>query len=225
MGTKEQVRVFHEVLEEFQSQGVLQDLMLIGSWCLYFYHIEFGGDDRIPQVRTLDLDFLVPANKRISKEVDIPEMLKRMGFVSNFNRSSGLIVYDHPDLRVEFLIPELGRGHSEPQNIEKLHVKAQGLRYLSLLADHPRVITDGKLRVRVPEPAVYALHKLIVTTRRKNPAKGKKDLETAIGLLDFLYKRPSEIARIKSILKDLPKPWLKTILSVSAKHFPRLNQT
>jgi len=225
MGTGDQVKIFREVLKKLQSQRVLQDLMLIGSWCLYFYRVEFDDDDQIPQVRTLDLDFLVPVSKKISKDIDIPKMLRRMGFIPTFNRSTGLVVYDHPELRVEFLIPELGRGHDRPQKIEKLHVKAQGLRYLNLLADYPRVISDRGLRVKVPEPAIYALHKLIITNRRKNPVKARKDLETAVSLLDFLYKRPDEFTRIKSILKSLPKFWLKNILSVSEKHSPRLNQT
>ena len=224
MDTEKQFRVFREVLEELQSQDVLKDLMLIGSWCLYFYRVEFGDHEQIPQVRTLDLDFLVPANKKISRDVDIPEMLKQMGFIPTFNRSTGLVVYDHPDLRIEFLIPELGRGHDRPQNIERLHIKAQGLRYLNLLADYPRIISDRKLNVRVPELAIYALHKLIITTRRKNQMKGKKDLESAVGLLDFLYTRPKEVTRIKTILESIPKSWLKTILSVSEKHSPRLNQ-
>ena len=199
--------------------------MLIGSWCLYFYRIEFGKSDQIQAVRTLDLDFLIPANRKISKEIDVPEILKQMGFIPTFNRSTSLIVYDHPDLRIEFLIPELGRGHNHPQTIEKLHIKAQGLRYLNLLADYPRIMSDGELYVKVPEPAIYALHKLIISTRRRNIAKRDKDLDTAVNLLDFLYTRPNEVNRMNSILRTLPTKWVKTILSVSEKHFPRLNET
>ena len=225
MDEKEQFKIFREVLLQFQNQGILKDIMLIGSWCLYFYRAEFENHDQIPPVRTSDLDFLIPANKKISKDVDIPEALKQMGFVPTFNRSTGLIVYDHPELRIEFLIPELGRGHDRPQNVEKLHVKAQGLRYLSLLSDYPRIMRDGALRVKVPEPAAFALHKLIISARRLNKEKAKKDLEMAVGLLDFLYAKPREIGRIKSILRTIPKKWLEAILLVSKKHFPQLNET
>jgi len=58
-----------------------------------------------------------------------------------------------------------------------------------------------------------------------NKAKQKTDLEMAVGLLDFLYSRPKEAARIKSILRMIPKKWLETILLVSEKHFPKLNET
>ncbi len=225
MDVKEQFKIFRQVLLKFQAQGILQDIMLIGSWCLYFYQIEFDKSAQIQRVRTMDLDFLVPANKKISKEVDVPEILKQMGFIPTFNRSTGLVVYDHPDLRVEFLIPELGRGSDKPKTIEKLNIKAQSLRYLNLLMDYPRIISDDELHVKVPEPAIYALHKLIVSSRRKDAVKRDKDLEAATNLLDFLFTRPNEVSRIKSILRTLPKKWVKTILSVSEKHFPRLNET
>ncbi len=225
MEKEEQFKLFREILEKFQSTGVLQEIMLIGSWCLYFYRIEFEKTDALPAIRTLDVDFLIPDKHKLTKEVDVPALLKEMGFVSTYNRRTGLVVYDHPELRVEFLIPELGRGFDKPQDIKKLHVKAQGLRYLNLLTEYPRVISDGSLRVRVPEPAVFALHKLIISARRLNKEKAKKDLESAVGLLDFLYSKPSEISRIKSILRTIPGKWLKTILTLSEKHYPRLNQT
>ncbi len=86
-------------------------------------------------------------------------------------------------------------------------------------------MTYEGLCIQVPEPAVFALHKLIISVRRLNKEKAKKDLEMAIGLLDFLYAKPREVGRIKSILRTIPKKWLQTILSVSEKHFPKLNET
>lgn len=97
--------------------------------------------------------------------------------------------------------------------------------FRTLDVDFLILIHYKELRVRTPEPAVFALHKLIVSSRRVNKEKQKADLETAVGLLDFLYSRPNEVARIRSLLSSIPKNWLKAILSVSEKHFPRLNET
>lgn len=224
MAENEQFKVLIQILKRFQAVGVLDELMLIGSWCLHFYRFAFEHPDALPAFRTMDVDFLIPNPNRLKKEVDVPEILKQEGFVSTFNRASGIVKYDHPELRVEFLVPELGRGHDRPQEIKKLNVKAQGLRYLNLLLEYPRLVSCEGLRVRVPEPAVFALHKLIISARRLNKAKQKTDLEMAVGLLGFLYARPNEVARIKSILRAIPKKWLATILSISEKHSPRLNQ-
>lgn len=99
---KKQFKVLQEILEKFHSAGILQDMMLVGSWCLYFYRLEFEGINTFPAIRTLDVDFLIPQHRRLRKEADIPSLLKEMGFVPTFNRSSGLVVYDHEELRVEF---------------------------------------------------------------------------------------------------------------------------
>lgn len=222
---EKQFKILRNILGKFQSVGILQDFMLIGSWCLYFYQFEFKEKDGFSAIRTLDVDFLIPDHPTLRKEIDIPEILKEMGFVSTFNRSSGLVVYDHEELRVEFLIPELGRGHDKPQEIKKFHVNAVALRFLNLLTDYPRIVTYENLLLKVPEPAAFTLHKLIISERRLKKEKADKDLEMAVGLLEFLYTKPKEVARIKSILRTIPKKWLGTILSVSKKHFPKLNET
>lgn len=123
---------------------------------------------------------------------------------------------------MEFLVPELGRGHDKAQDVRKLHVKAQGLRYLNLLADYPRNISYKGLSICVPEPAAFALHKLIVSSRRTEEAKRQKDLDAAIALFDCIYSKPQELDRMKAILKNLPKAWLRTISSLARKHYPRL---
>lgn len=224
MPKEEQFKLLLQVLKGFEEAGVLKQLMLIGSWCLQFYRFYFEEPETLPAFRTMDVDFLVPNPNQIKNDIDVPAILKEKGFVPTFNRSNGIVKYDHPELRLEFLVPEMGRGQGGSQEIKKLHIKAQSLRYLNLLTAYPRIISYHGLLIRVPEPAVFALHKLIISARRLNQSKQKSDLETAVGLLDFLYLRPNEVTRIKSILKTLPKKWVKTILSVSEKHFPRLNK-
>jgi len=222
---EKQFSILLEILKRFQSAGILKDVMLIGSWCLYFYRADYKKTNVFPAIRTLDADFLIPHHQTLQKEVDVPAFLKEMGFVPTFNRSTGLIVYDHEELRVEFLIPELGKGYDKPQEIKKFHVKAVALRYLNFLINYPKVISHHDLRIRVPEPAAFALHKLIVSTRRSSKEKARKDMDTAVGLLSFLYTMPGEVSRIKSILRTIPKKWLQTILSISKIYFPKLNKT
>lgn len=38
---EEQFDILRTVLRKFQEAGILSELMLIGSWCLYFYRLEF----------------------------------------------------------------------------------------------------------------------------------------------------------------------------------------
>jgi hypothetical protein len=190
MPKEEQFDLLLQVLKEFDRAGILKQLMLIGSWCLQFYRFHFEDPEALPAFRTMDVDFLIPSPNQIKNEIDVPAILKSRGFVPTFNRSNSIVKYDHPELRLEFLVPEIGKGHHGPQEIRKLHIRAQGLRYLNFLTAYPRVISYQKLSVCVPEPAVFALHKLIISARRLNQSKQKSDLDTAVGLLDFLYARP-----------------------------------
>jgi hypothetical protein len=80
------------------------------------------------------------------------------------------------------------------------------------------------MTVCVPEPAAFALHKLIVSARRTNKEKRGKDLETAVGVLRFLLESPKEESRVRRVLEEIPVKWRKTILDVSAKHFSAFNE-
>jgi len=186
--------------------------------------MNLSGSKKFPSLRTLDADFLIPKRGDIRREVDVPSILKSLGFVPTFYRASEWVVYDHPELRVEFLIPELGRGSEKAQEVKSLGVKAQALRYLNLLASHPRVIDYKGLSIRVPEPAAFALQKLIISQRRSKREKREKDLDTATEILDYIFNSSNELIKLKSILKSLPDKWCKTILSISKNHHPKLSE-
>ena len=113
-------------------------------------------------------------------------------------------------------------GNFIPQEIKKLHIKAIGLRYLNLLAEHPRIIAYGDIKVKVPEPGVFAVHKLIISDRRKKADKKDRDLEAAVGILDWIFGQPDEFKKLKTVLKSLPKKWLENIALISQREYPRL---
>jgi hypothetical protein len=225
MSEKDQLKTFLSVLRHFQTAGILKEMMLIGSWCLYFYRHEFEHPKSIPAVHTLDADFLIPSLRGVNAEADVPSILASLGFAPTFNRSNNLTVYDHPGLRVEFLVPETGRGFQKPQLIKQLCVKAQALRYLNFLSEYPKIIVYEDLQLCTPEPVVFALHKLIVSSRRSKKDKRDRDIEAAMGLLDFLYGKPKEVARLKSVMRTMPAKWRKSVLKISEKTYPRLNET
>lgn len=124
MERNDQVDLLLRILQRFSETGVLGQCMLIGSWCLHFYRFEFGKANLLPAIRTLDVDFLIPHPGQIRKPVDIPELLKEEGFIPLMNFSNGLVRYQHPDLLVEFLCPELGRGYHKPRDIRLWKVQA-----------------------------------------------------------------------------------------------------
>lgn len=224
MGSAEQFETLIRVLRRFQAAGLLDELILIGSWCLHFYRAHYSEAESLPAVRTLDVDFLIPGANRIRGEVSVPVLMRELGFAATFNRSNGLVKYDYGDLTVEFLLPAIGRMGQVVKEIRGLQIKAQALRYLTLLSDYTMTIPYEDLQIRLPEPAAFALHKLIISQRRRKEEKRERDLEGAVGLLRFLFLKKKERERTLSLLKELPATWAEKVLAVSRVHFPELNQ-
>ena len=93
----EKENLFIEVLGSLQNAGALDYLILIGSWCQYLYNLYFSNPIEISEIRTLDLDFLIPSRDKIKKDINISDVLKTLDFVPIINYPSGLIKFEHPD--------------------------------------------------------------------------------------------------------------------------------
>lgn len=197
------------VLQRLASAGVLENIVLVGSWCAYFYQDYFSDKDYKPSIRTRDIDFLVPTPPRIEEPVDVPALLGEMGFLTQFV-GDGHMRLVHPDILVEFLVHEKGRGGGKPYPIKSLNVNAQPLRYLNFLLDEVvRVKVDG-LTVVLPHPVNFALHKLIVSARRTTNDKAAKDLGQALEILRLLAKK-DRWDEVQRVISKLPPGWKKEI--------------
>ena len=131
---KKQYEICIEVLKKLGQKKVLEYIILIGSWCIYFYKYYFENSDYNSFIRTRDIDFLVPIPFKLKEKVDVKETLEDLGFVIDFRGSKGYIRLIHPDLFVEFLVPERGRGLDKPYPLPQLGLNAQALRFLDFLA-------------------------------------------------------------------------------------------
>lgn len=202
-----------EVLRRFSAAGILNDIVLIGSWCLYFYKEYFTGVYFPPSIRTRDIDFLVPLPPKMKKKTDVPALLKDMGFIPEFMGPEGYLRLGHPELIVEFLVPERGKGSNKPFDLPQIGLNAQPLRYLDFLAKNVIEIHVDRMRVKLPHPVAFALHKLIVHGRRIKQEKARKDLDQALQLLHFVLKhdRPEKIT---SLFNTMPKSWQKAIIKI-----------
>jgi len=210
---KSQLDLCLRVLKKLHGAGVLDDIIIIGSWALYFYQFYFKDNDYVLDIRTRDIDFLVSMPPKIKNKIDIPEALQDMGFIINFKGEHGYIRLDHPELIVEFLIPEIGKGRDKPYPLPNLGLNAQPLRFLSFLTDHVVTVNFDKMKIKLPHPAAHALHKLIISGRRKTKDKADKDRVQAINLLHFLTRNKNERTSIKAVFDTMHKKWQKNVLS------------
>ena len=200
-----------EVLNRLDEADVLKCLIVIGSWSIYFYKYYFKSKDYSTFIRTMDIDFLIPIPPKFQKEIKIFELVKDLGFLEKYRGSKGYIKLEHPDLSIEFLVPERGRGDDKPYYMPQLSTNAQPLRSLDFLIENTISINAEGVHIKLPHPAAYALHKFIIFKRRSKAEKRDRDIEGALRVFNELirHKKHSEI---KYIFKRMHKKWQQKIL-------------
>lgn len=205
-----------EVLDILQEEGVLKDLILIGSWCCHFYIQYFGRKNYVPTIQTIDMDLLIPDPRHLkSKQVSLPAILKAIDFDSEMDLS-GWLRFLHPELRVEFLIPRLGPTSDDPRKISRLEINAMPLRHTHVLTTHVIKVEEEGLSLRVPHPLAFALHKLFVSSRRKDKGKAIRDKEMSLRILTAAQVTDT-MKDIKTIWASFTKKEQKVILDVMKK--------
>ncbi|MCM8796557.1 MAG: nucleotidyltransferase domain-containing protein [Candidatus Omnitrophica bacterium] len=86
------------------------------------------------------------------------------------------------------------------------------LRFVRLLLDNPITIVEGGIKIRVPNPANFCLHKLIIASRRIKTDKSMKDLQQGICASVIVNRQ-----EIKRLFDSLPKRWRGAILRMLEK--------
>jgi len=108
------------------------------------------------------------------------------------------------------LVPRLGPQSDSPKKIPQLKITAMPLRHTHVLTEHIITIREGKLTIKVPHPAAFALHKLLISHRRQVKEKAVRDKEAAFRILEINYK----FLDIKRVWKSFTKKERKEILTV-----------
>jgi len=215
---KKQYELCLEILKRFNKAGILNDFILIGSWSAYFYNEYFTGTQYLDRaaLKTRDIDFLIDNPAKIKHEVNVPELLSDLGFVIIYKGNKGYIKLEHPDLLLEFLVLEKGRGIDKPFPLPKLGINAVALRFLSFLSVNTIKVKVKDFYVTLPHPANFALHKLIIFQRRLKQDKAVKDRNIAIEILKSLIDK-GESSIIKEVFNSIPKKWQSRIIKGLSK--------
>jgi hypothetical protein len=166
-----------------------------------FRNVSVSVVDRTPPM----LDVLKEADRTFK---EIPRISHHQGATSYMAKGG---------LRVDFVTPNEGPDTDRPQNLPALQTDAQPLRFLDFLiheAEHAVVLHGPGIYVRVPAPERYAVHKLILATRRPTGiAKRDKDLHQAEVLIEALTdKRPEALKQVWEEAYGRGKRWRASLL-------------
>jgi len=203
-----------EIIKVFSQNGIR--MTLIGSYCLPVLKDNLGFN--LPTIKTQDVDFLVKVPYK-GKDADIESLLEPIGFSIGFN-PDGSTYFTNGVFKVEFLTPEKGRGTDKAVFIKPLKIKAMPLKYLQMLFDQQIKIEKEDYTYQVPNPWVFAYHKILVSRKRKAKDKKEKDILQINAILREIFKKPDAAKKAVSYLETLPSKWKKDIKNYIAEHMP-----
>jgi len=183
--------------------------------------------------RTQDFDFGI--DRTIKLAIENPQLEKSlisagMHAVPGFDRPPTATSFRTPDkkVKVDFLTPIVSNKTGKSIRLTKHGVHADGLKYLGYLIENPihaALVTQYGTLVRIPQPAKFALHKLIVASQRTatDEAKRKKDVAQASLILRYLVEyRAHDLRPAWDALAH--KSWKKLVLQSTEWLEPELKQ-
>lgn len=227
-----QLRVGGAIVSDAPSARIIKSLsdggifklngILIGTHAFSVIGNMIGANWKT-HLKTQDIDIAAPKNIDIvmgDLKADVPNALEqlKMGFLPvpslNPKNPSTSFKVRGSTLMVDILTA--GKKESEkPVFLSKFNTAAQPLHYLDyLIKDFEKgaIINSEGILVNVPNPARFALHKIIISQDRPAFAHGKtmKDISQAAKLLDILSEeRPGDILVAWDDLKGRGKNWVK----------------
>ncbi|MCL2724641.1 MAG: GSU2403 family nucleotidyltransferase fold protein [Polyangiaceae bacterium] len=194
-----------------------------------------GGHDRtddIDPATTRTLEIAVP-----ELEANIPSALENLGMgflpVPGFSpkHPSTSFHVRRRGLRLDLVTPaKTGRnGVDGPIPIPRFNAAAAPVRYLDYAIEDAAtaaVVNGGGILVRVPEPARFAIHKLLVAQDRPVTfqTKSRKDLAQAAALIEALEElRPGDLPIALAHAKTRGQRWIRALNAARkllAHHYP-----
>lgn len=206
-----------EIIKVFSQNGV--EVILVGSYCLPVLKDELRLN--LPTVKTQDIDFLINVPYK-GKKADVESLLKPLGFSMGFN-PDGSNYFTNGIFKIEFLVPQKGKETDRAISIKALRISATPLRYLQMLVDEPIKIEKEGYAYSLPNPWVFAYHKILIAKRRRTKDKREKDMLQAIAILREVFKRPEDTNKAISYLETLPLKWKKYIKEQIADHIQEVS--
>lgn len=220
--TAGEARVLAMLAPAFQRGAVL-----VGSHAFAVLGTSLGVRWQDANVRTQDVDLVHDPTIAVVVEADLePIALDKIlgGAIPLFdvvNPSSPATTFrTHGEqIEVDLLTPLVGRAREEPVVVPLLRAAATPLRFLDYLIEESQpgaVVGAQGAFVRIPRPGRFALHKLLVASRRTpqtgGVAKATKDREQASALVELLdVDLPGELELAWAALKDRGKAWVSAV--------------
>jgi hypothetical protein len=177
------------------------------------------------------IDFGIPQTPQLLADLPTTIDSLAMGFIPRIHvhndvKPTSFVVLGK-DWRIDLLTTPQGADRDTPVFIPRFNTHAQPLAFMGYCLDKTMnaiIVNGGSTLVRVPEPARFAIHKLLVASNRAKESfsKMEKDRLQAYLILSFLQEeRPGDITIAAEDACKRGSSWLRRIREQASK-LPRV---
>ena len=200
------------VLSALHQAGALQDVIVTGSWAMYFYTYLFNDFD--PRVETTDLDLFLPNPKR-TKGDNFPSKLTAYSYKRHNDYITGKTLFlSDKGFSVEFLtLPD--RNLTPTIEIKGLNVVAEALPKMAPAGWGYIQVEFNGLKVNIVSPISFVLQKLLINKERTPESKKEKDIDAVRYVLNFIKASPKYSKELIESFEAYPKKWKKAIVETA----------
>ncbi|MDO4939499.1 MAG: GSU2403 family nucleotidyltransferase fold protein [Lachnospiraceae bacterium] len=199
-----QQKQFTKFIKLLSDNDCLQHVILVGSWAEFIYEQSGMLKDFAPNIKTMDIDFLLINMRKPNPPTNVTALAKEAGYLVENDVLDGTTkILDKEGLEIEFLINKVGAG-LESSLRTNLGVVAQSLRHMDILLRNSTSVNYLGMSLIVPFPEAYVIHKMVINNQRKN--KQEKDRNAIINLFPYL-----DTKRFQSIKDGLTKKEQKAV--------------
>lgn len=208
----------------------LRDLVFVGGWAhrLLALH-ELASPLNFQPLMTPDTDIATPPRLR-ARGPSIRHLLRENGFKEELSGDETPPISEYRlgeedgALYIEFLAPQQGgpnrRDGTSDATVDVAGVTAQKLKYLEILLTEPWLLrlNDGNgfplgnegASVKVPNPAAYLMHKVLVLPERKQEKQAKDILYIHDTLLMFTGAFDQLGVQARLVAEKMHPRWMQT---------------
>lgn len=202
-----------DIIKTLNQTGLLDHLILIGSWAMFFYKEIFPNFT--PTIRTTDLDFFVPYIKTSIENKSTIKALKEIRYEVVSDTLTNRTTFISPDgFELEFLT-HLNRKRLDSIKIGNTDIYAESLSHLDIFATSYIEVKYKGIKIKIASPASFVLQKLLINDRRDDNKK-QKDLDSVRLVLSYIRTSPSHERELYKVLSELGKKQRNRILKVAS---------
>lgn len=191
------------ILETLDNEGILKNVILVGSWSLLFYEKIFNSFE--PELKTRDVDFYVPDIKKIKEKNNVIESFRLINFdISQDCLTNRSYFYSPDGFEVEF-ITKLTRDNLPSVKLGNTQIYAESISYVDIFNGNYIEMDYYGTKVNVVSPVTFVLQKLLINSARQD--KSDKDISAVKNVLGHVKTSRKFSDELLEQYGSLPRKW------------------